>query len=251
VNVASTNQTAVGYHVGMNVTSGGNNALFGYQSGLTLVTGTLNTLVGYNSDTIAAATNSIVLGASVSADASNIAVIGNSSLTLIRNDGDFTCDLGSGSKRFRDIYQRKSLISGTTSGTITMQSTTGTWTLTLPTSGGSAGQYLSTDGSGTASWTYVSRAAINTQSSTYTVALTDSFVNYTGAGGGSPDITLPSAASSTGYKIIIVNDGAGLAGLAVTGGGAIYKDGSNLVLTGLVTNGSIMVISNGINWYCI
>lgn len=48
----------------------------------------------------------------------------------------------------------KLLLDGSTSGTVTVQSANaaGTWTLTLPTGAGSAGQVLVTDGSGTTSW---------------------------------------------------------------------------------------------------
>lgn len=41
---------------------------------------------------------------------------------------------------------------GTTSGDVTVQSSTGTWTMTLPTSAGTSGYVLQTDGSGVTSW---------------------------------------------------------------------------------------------------
>jgi hypothetical protein len=45
-------------------------------------------------------------------------------------------------------------LAGTSSGvvTVTTNGTAGTWTMTLPTSGGSSGQFLSTDGTGITSW---------------------------------------------------------------------------------------------------
>lgn len=46
------------------------------------------------------------------------------------------------------------LLKGSTSGTVTIttQAAAGTWSLTLPTSGGSSGQFLQTDGSGGTTW---------------------------------------------------------------------------------------------------
>lgn len=52
-------------------------------------------------------------------------------------------------------------LSGSTSGTVTVQpaAAAGTWTLTLPTSGGTNNYVLTTNGSGTASWSQVSLTA--------------------------------------------------------------------------------------------
>lgn len=56
------------------------------------------------------------------------------------------------------IAAKSVLLDGSTSGTVTVQpaATAGTWTATLPTGAGSNGQVLTTDGSGTLSWTTVS-----------------------------------------------------------------------------------------------
>lgn len=53
-------------------------------------------------------------------------------------------------------------LKGTTSGTVTVKvaDAAGTWTMTLPTSTGSSGQVLQTDGSGTTSWATASSGGI-------------------------------------------------------------------------------------------
>ena len=89
---------------------------------------------------------------------------------------DITYDLGSATYRFRDLYLSGSTIKlgsanisasgtgialssisvpGSTSGTVTINTAAaaGTWTMTLPTSPGSSGWVLQTDGSGVTSWT--------------------------------------------------------------------------------------------------
>lgn len=72
------------------------------------------------------------------------------------------------------------LVDGTSSGTVTVQgaAAAGTWSLTLPTSGGTNGQVLTTDGAGTTSWAAASGsvtiAATGTNASFFPV-----FVNAT------------------------------------------------------------------------
>ena len=60
------------------------------------------------------------------------------------------------------------LVDGTSSGTVTVQgaAAAGTWSLTLPTSGGTNGQVLTTNGSGTTSWAAASSSVTVTDQST-------------------------------------------------------------------------------------
>ena len=60
-------------------------------------------------------------------------------------------------------------LAGNTSGLVTVQpaAAAGTWTMTLPTNDGDAGQFLQTDGSGTTSWA----ASSGMSTSDYTQAL--------------------------------------------------------------------------------
>ena len=97
---------------------------------------------------------------------------------------DITYDLGDATHRFRDLYLSGSTlklgtatlsasgtglaissvaIPGTSSGTVTINTAAaaGTWTMTLPTSAGSSGWVLQTDGSGVTSWTPVSSPTID------------------------------------------------------------------------------------------
>lgn len=63
-------------------------------------------------------------------------------------------DIGSTSYRYSNAYLNSIGLYGSSSGVITFKpsSASGTWTLTLPTSAGSSGQVLATNGSGTTSW---------------------------------------------------------------------------------------------------
>ena len=63
-------------------------------------------------------------------------------------------NLGSASYRYNNIYTNSIGLYGSSSGVVTLKpsASAGTWTLTLPTSAGSNGQVLTTNGSGTTSW---------------------------------------------------------------------------------------------------
>jgi hypothetical protein len=78
-------------------------------------------------------------------------------------------------------------LDGLTSGTVTIQpaSVAGAWTLTLPTSAGSNGQVLTTNGSGVTSWTTIAGGGVSCSSCTPNLLpvwngsnLVDSAINY-------------------------------------------------------------------------
>jgi hypothetical protein len=104
-------------------------------------------------------------------------------------------------------------ISGNTSGTITIQpaAVAGTYTLTLPTSAGTANQILKTDGSGVLSW---SSSALNTPLSGITAATTANTINNlnfaqtwrwnTLVSGAGLALTVGSASASTGSRVLDV-----------------------------------------------
>ena len=93
-------------------------------------------------------------------------------------------------------------LAGSTSGLVTVQpgTTAGSWTLTLPSTGGTNGFFLQTDGSGNASW-----------------AATALTVNSTAVSGG-----------TTGY--ILYNNAGVLGNLATTGSGAVVLANSPTLL---------------------
>lgn len=62
--------------------------------------------------------------------------------------------LGNNINSFQNIYSQNIILKGSTSGSVTISTAAaaGTWTLTLPTTAGSSGQFLQTDGSGVTTW---------------------------------------------------------------------------------------------------
>ena len=90
------------------------------------------------------------------------------------------------------------LVDGTSSGTVTVQgaAAAGTWSLTLPTSGGTNGHFLQTNGSGVTSWAAAGGATVNQQvfnsSGTWNKPASGSMILievWGGGGGGSNDST--------------------------------------------------------------
>jgi hypothetical protein len=103
---------------------------------------------------------------------------------------------------------------GNTSGAVTVQpaAAAGTWTLTLPTSGGSGGQVLTTDGSGVASWANAAGGGtVNSGTAgqlTYYAASTNTVSGNTNANISAGALTLGQAASTIG-QIILANTTSG------------------------------------------
>ena len=114
-----TENTAIGQHALMNVTGSLNTAV-GSGAGQAIISGSQNTFIGRNANASANnLNNSIAVGYNATVDASNQIQLGNTGITSV-----------------------------TTSGKLT------TGTVTYPNTDGSSGQALSTDGSGTVSWSY-------------------------------------------------------------------------------------------------
>ena len=128
VNTADLN-VGVGYKAGVANTSGVDNTYVGSQAGYTNITGTDNTFIGDNAgyyvtgsnntavgsaafdDSGAAAyTNTTAIGFNASPSASNEVVLGDGNVTIIRSGSDDSCDLGSASNRFDDVYATNNTI---------------------------------------------------------------------------------------------------------------------------------------------
>lgn len=111
------------------LTTGSFNTCIGNNAGYSITTGTNNTFIGTfcadgNADDIGntaigrncltnGGTNRTCLGQQAQTDADNQISLGNASVTQIINTGDTTCDIGSSSHRFRDIYYSRNLIGPT------------------------------------------------------------------------------------------------------------------------------------------
>ena len=114
----ATANTSIGNQSLIN-TTGNNNVGVGQRAGQTITTGSENTIIGTNADVATAAiTNASAIGYGASAATSNTIQLGNTSVTDVKTSGTITADA-----------------------------------VTYPKAHGTAGQVLSTTGSGTLAWT--------------------------------------------------------------------------------------------------
>ena len=97
--------TALGSDSLLDLTTGSYNTAVGNDSAFTLTTGSQNTCLGHNARTSAnSSTNQTVLGHNAIGQGDNIVVLGDSNVVNINPGSDGSCDLGSSSQRFQDIY---------------------------------------------------------------------------------------------------------------------------------------------------
>lgn len=141
---------------------------------------------------------------------------------------------------------------GTTSGTVTIApaAAAGTWSWTLPTTGGTNGYALTTNGSGVSTWGKVDEAlAVKrpyvAKNANYTITTSDFIVDCTA---NTFTITLPTAVGTSGdaQRYVIKNSGTGVITIATTSAQTI-DGGASGVLT-LVQWDSLVVFSNNSNW---
>jgi len=149
------NNSILGYAAGSSLTTGSNNILLGYQAGDNLTTGSNNIILGYNIDAPSATGSSqMVIGNSSTlyGDLSNNRIgIGTSSPSqkLEVNDGNI---LLSNSSSAGEIRFAEPSASGSNYTAFKAQQQSANITYTLPDSDGTNGQVLSTNGTGTLSW---------------------------------------------------------------------------------------------------
>ena len=111
--------TGVGNQTMLSVTTGNQNTGLGQRAGQSITTGSNNTLLGFNANVSSgSANNETVIGKGATGSGDNTVQLGNTSVTNVN-----------------------------TSGTITAGE------ITIPNTDGTSGQVLTTDGSGTLSWT--------------------------------------------------------------------------------------------------
>lgn len=114
---------------------------------------------------------------------------------------------------------------------------TASWTLTFPTTGGTSGQFLKTDGTGVGSWNYpFSRVA---KTGNYTVAASDTHIDCDSSGG-TFSITVPAAsATNSGQTVFIRKTDTSLTTVSIITG----------LTTSVDTNSEcIQINSNGAAW---
>lgn len=148
--------TAIGaYSLGSDST-GQFNTSVGRASGFTVQTGNNNTTLGYAAD-VEAENNvyAIAIGALTKAPAYT-AVIGSTSVTELRNMGNGTCSLGSATNKWGGVHTTATRVYGSNSTnyvSISVPTLSASYNLMWPTTAGTSGQVLTTDGLGGMEWT--------------------------------------------------------------------------------------------------
>lgn len=134
--------TALGYLSGANVQTNGSNCLF------------LGNSSGFDSLN-ANYTNSSCVGYGSVIDGSNRIVLGDSNVANVNPGADGTANLGASGKQWISLFANNAKLSNGTGHLVTIQpdaSIGANYTLTLPATAGSSGQYLKNTGSGTLDW---------------------------------------------------------------------------------------------------
>ena len=123
-NTSGNENTAFGYSSMYSNTTGNYNTVLGHRAGYTNTIGNKNTIIGYYADVLTNnLSNATAIGYGANVAASNTIQLGNTSVTNVKTSGKLT-----------------------------------TGAVTYPNTNGTNGQYLKTDGEGTASWAPVSIA---------------------------------------------------------------------------------------------
>jgi Repeat of unknown function (DUF5907) len=195
MNTTGSNNTALGHNALLNSTTGSNNVAIGINSMTTNTTGSNNTTIGSSTDVaVNNLTNATAIGYGASVDASNTIKLGNSLVTDIKTAAKLT-----------------------------------TGAVTYPNTDGTSGQYLTTNGSGTVSFT--SLPAINLASGVTgilpianggTGSSTKNFVDLT------TDQTIAGVKTFSGSSTI-VNQNLTVNAAGTTGQGIILSDDGDIV----------------------
>lgn len=150
-------------------------------------------------------------------------------------------------------------VAGNTSGTVTITpaAAAGTWTMTLPTTGGTNGYCLTTNGSGTTTWSSctgggsgdASSGSIRTETSNYTAQTTD-YTILCDASGGAVTVTLYAVSGNSGRILNIKKIDSSANACIVDGNSSETIDGSTTysITTQYV---SVMIQNNGTAWYIL
>jgi hypothetical protein len=116
----------------------------------------------------------------------------------------------------------------------------------------SAGEVLTTDANGLASWTYSIGSTVVTSTTTYAITLAEAYVFYTGTAAGAFTIPDPSA-SNAGKEITIKNKTAFGITITPTSTGKIFIDSANTAANSVsigieASNNWIKLVSDGTQW---
>lgn len=141
---------------------------------------------------------------------------------------------------------------GNTSGIVSIQTqaAAGTYNFNLPTTAGTAGQVLTSQGGGSNAMTWATPAvdAVNTATdANYTVTSALQFVKLPFVTA-NRTVTIPSASSYTGQTIKIWNQNTAAGGFNWSFAGATVKDATNTTITTLANTTVYIIESDGTNW---
>jgi hypothetical protein len=155
-------------------------------------------------------------------------------------------DIGSSTKGLRVAYF------GANSQTVGIKASSSmseTWDLTLPTTNGSVGQVLRTDGSGVTSW--ISPVTTFAQTGSYTITDTDGYTAILITTGASDrTVTLPTAADNSGREITIKKVDSGAGKLTIDGESSETIDGATTVVL-FKQHESITIYCDGVEWHIL
>lgn len=119
------------------------------------------------------------------------------------------------------------------------------YTLTLPTTAGSANQVLTTDGAGVLTWTSAGNVNYAAKTANYTVTATDNVIDCTA---NSFTVTLPTAVGLTGKQYSIKNSASGQSIIVDPNGAETIDGGATYTI---LFRESITICSTGANWIII
>ena len=234
-----TNNTAHGVNALNATTSGTNNTAVGYQAGNANLTGANNVLIGYQAGLVNTTSGNVNIGnqAGAAETTANKLYIENSNADA--NSALIYGDFGSNPKILRTNGQLQ----------ISNPATTG---YALPTTRGTSGQFLQTDGSGATSWASTTGifpySTTGSSTGVYNVALTQYTVRVFG---GVSEVKLPTPIGNTGKVFVIIGSNGISSKTFSTAAGNIYDDVSAAFITTISGSVRYTVQSDGTDWIVI
>ncbi|MFM7628477.1 MAG: hypothetical protein ACKO44_03090 [Algoriphagus sp.] len=249
------NNTSVGYFNLISLTSGSGNTSVGAESMMNLTTGTENTSIGNQSLISTIGNNNVGVGkrsGESNTSGSQNTFIGTNSNASANNLTNATA-LGYGAT----VAANNSIQLGDTNVTnVKTSGTITTGTITYPNTSGSNGQFLTTDGSGTASWATISSGgassvgAISNTSTANGASITSGVLNLAPANGsnggivttgaqtfaGAKTLSNTTASTSTSTGALVVSGGVGIAGNTNIGGALSGSETGSSTISGFAAN---------------
>ena len=203
--------TGVGNQTMLSVTTGNQNTGLGQRAGQSITTGSNNTLLGFNANVSSgSANNETVIGKGATGSGDNTVQLGNTSVTNVN-----------------------------TSGTITAGE------ITIPNTDGTSGQVLTTDGSGTLSWT-TSSAGVSGSGTANMIAKFDGSSTVLGNSSVYDDGTNVGIGTVSPAQLLHVKAASGDAKVLINANGE--GDEAHLVLRSGGINKTAIVASGISNW---